>query len=144
EMAGLTVSIAINPRGAEKFFAGSGHTFEEIQKLAAENAPLPVFPLTASVRATAAVKRDTLESPNVVGMLPGSDARLKNEYVVLSAHLDHVGIGRAVNGDRIYNGAMDDASGIATILEIARIMKESKAKPKRSVVFLAVTAEEKG
>ncbi|HEY2016739.1 MAG TPA: M20/M25/M40 family metallo-hydrolase, partial [Bryobacteraceae bacterium] len=144
ETSGQQVSVTINPRGAEKFFAGSGHTFEEIQKLARANEPLPKFPLAVTLRAKTVVKRDALEAPNVVGLLPGTDAKLKSEYVVLSAHLDHVGVGRPVNGDSIYNGAMDDASGIATILEVARLMKESHAKPKRSVVFLAVTAEEKG
>jgi Zn-dependent M28 family amino/carboxypeptidase len=84
-----------------------------------------------------------LESPNLAGMAPGS-GKLKDEYVILSAHLDHVGVGRPVNGDSIYNGAMDDASGIATIIEVARLLKESKFKLKRSVIFLAVTAEEKG
>jgi hypothetical protein len=144
ETVGQAVAIAINPRGAEKFFAGSGHTFEEIQKLARANEPLPKFPLPAFLRAKAELKRDSLESTNVVGLLPGSGRKLKSEYVVLSAHLDHVGVGRPVNGDSIYNGAMDDASGIATILEVARILKASGVKPKRSIVFLAVTAEEKG
>ena len=144
ETVGQAVAIAINPRGAEKFFAGSGHTFEEIQKLARNNEPLPKFPLAASLQAKTAMKRDSLEAPNVVGLMPGNDRKLKNEYVVLSAHLDHLGVGRPVNGDSIYNGAMDDASGIATILEVARILKASGAKPKRSIIFLAVTAEEKG
>lgn len=144
ESTGMSMAIAITARGAEKFFAGSGHTYEEIQKLARANEPLPKFPLTASLQAKTALKRGSLESPNVVGLLPGSDRKLKKEYVVLSAHLDHVGIGRAVNGDTIYNGAMDDASGIATILEVARILKASGNKPKRSILFLAVTAEEKG
>jgi Zn-dependent M28 family amino/carboxypeptidase len=90
------------------------------------------------------MKRDCLEAPNVVGLLPGNDPKLKNEYLVLSAHLDHLGVGRPVNGDSIYNGAMADASGIAPILEVARILKASGAKPKRSIIFLAVTAEEQG
>lgn len=144
ETTGQAVAIAIHAGGAEKFFAGSGHTFEEIQKLARDNAPLPKFPLAVSLRAKTVVKSDSLDAPNVVGMLPGSDARLKNEYVVFSAHLDHVGVGRPVNGDSIYNGAMDNASGIASVLEVARLIKESAAKPKRSILFLAVTAEEKG
>ncbi|GAA0877368.1 M20/M25/M40 family metallo-hydrolase [Algoriphagus jejuensis] len=84
------------------------------------------------------------ESENVVGLIPGSDSRLKNEYVVHSAHLDHVGIGRAVNGDSIYNGAHDNASGVASLLEIARIYTKGKAKPKRSVLIVLVTAEEMG
>ena len=117
---------------------------DEILKLAAENQPLPKFPLVGTLRTKAAVKREIVEAPNVAGMLPGSDPKLKDEYVIMSAHLDHVGVGRAINGDTVYNGAMDDASGIASILEIARIMKESGAKPKRSILFLAVAGEEKG
>jgi Zn-dependent M28 family amino/carboxypeptidase len=144
ESVGQKVAISITRRGGDKFFAGSGHTMDEILKLATENQPLPTFPLVGTVRTKAAVKRETLEAPNVAGVLPGSDARLKDEYVIMSAHLDHMGVGRAVNGDTIYNGAMDDASGIASVLEIARIMKESGARPKRSILFLAVAAEEKG
>jgi Zn-dependent M28 family amino/carboxypeptidase len=138
------VVIAITRRGGEKFFAGSGHTMEEILKLAAENKPLPKFPLQGMLRAKAVVKREAIEASNVAGLLAGSDPKLKDEYVIMSAHLDHVGLGRAINGDNIYNGAMDDASGIASILEIARIMKQEGAKPKRSILFLAVAAEEKG
>ena len=144
ESAGQQIAMAITRRGAPKFFEGSGHSFDEIEKLAAANQPLPRFPLALSLRAKTAMKLGTLEASNVAGLLPGSDARLKNEYVIMSAHLDHVGVGRPVNGDSIYNGAMDDASGIASVLEIARLMKESGARPKRSVLFLAVTAEEKG
>src|SRR5207245_8453955 len=81
---------------------------------------------------------------NLAGVVEGSDAVLRKEYVVVSAHLDHLGIGAPVNGDKIYNGAMDDASGIASLIEIARAMKESGARPKRSILFLAVTGEEKG
>jgi Zn-dependent M28 family amino/carboxypeptidase len=141
---GQKVAIALKRRGADKLFEGSGHTIEDILKLASENQPLPKFPIEGTLRVKATVKRETVEAPNVAGLLPGSDPKLKNEYVIMSAHLDHVGVGRAVNGDTIYNGAMDDASGIASILEIARIMKESGAKPKRSILFLAVVAEEKG
>jgi hypothetical protein len=144
EAAGQKVAITITRTGGAKFFEGSGYTLDDILKLAMDNKPLPKFPLTGTLRSKAAIKRETVEAPNVAGMLPGSDPKLKNEYVIMSAHLDHVGVGRAVNGDTIYNGAMDDASGIASILEIARIMKESGAKPKRSIIFLAVAAEEKG
>lgn len=84
------------------------------------------------------------ESSNVVGLIPGSDSRLKNEYVVHSAHLDHVGIGKPENGDSIYNGAHDNASGVASLLEIARIYAKGNAKPKRSVLIVMLTAEEMG
>jgi Zn-dependent M28 family amino/carboxypeptidase len=140
----LQVSILFNPARAEMLFAGSGHTFVEI--LAALNADksLPRFPLAVKIHARVGMTRSEAKSENVVGVLPGSDPALKNEYVVVSAHLDHLGIGEPVNGDRIYNGAMDDASGDASLIEIARAMKESGAKPRRSILFLSVTGEEKG
>ena len=84
-------------------------------------------------------------SPNVIGILPGTDPKLKHEYVVLSAHLDHEGVDPNLPGkDKIYNGAMDNAGGIATMLEAARAFAESKQKPKRSILFVALTAEEDG
>jgi hypothetical protein len=144
ETAGQTVAMTITRRGADKFLEGSGHTYDEIETLARDSKPLPHFSLNGTLRAKTTIKRESVEAPNVVALLPGSDNRLKNEYVVMSAHLDHVGVGRAVNDDTIYNGAMDDASGIASVLEIARLMKQSGVKPKRSIVFLAVAAEEKG
>ena len=144
ESAGQRIALTITRRGGEKFFEGSGYTYDDILKLAKENRELPKFPLTATLRSKALVRRESAEAPNVAGVLPGSDAKLKNEYVIMSAHLDHLGVGRAVNGDNIYNGAMDDASGIASILEIARLLHESGAHPKRSILFLAVTGEEKG
>jgi hypothetical protein len=144
ETAGMKVSVTITRAGAEKFLEGSGHTVAELQKLAMDNQQLPRFPLIGTLQAKATIKKGELAAPNVVGSMPGSDEKLKNEYVIMSAHLDHLGIGRAVNGDTIYNGAMDDASGVASILEIARILKESGVKPRRSLIFLAVTGEEKG
>jgi hypothetical protein len=144
DSVGQRVAITITRQGADKFLEGSGHTMDEILKLAADNQPLPRFALKGTLKTKSVLKRETLEAPNVAGILPGTDPKLKNEYVIMSAHLDHIGVGRPINGDSIYNGAMDDASGIASILEIARIMKESGAKPKRSIIFLAVAAEEKG
>ena len=137
-------SLIVNPEHAEKIFAGSGHTFQEIVSALGSEKPLQHFPLAISVRAKTGVKKSTGQSLNLAGVLPGSDASLKNEYVTISAHLDHLGIGAPVNGDKIYNGAMDDASGIASLIEVARAIHDSNVKPKRSVLFLAVTAEEKG
>jgi hypothetical protein len=142
--AGEVVAISLTARGAAAILEGSGHTIDEINELARDNKPLPRFALPGTIRAHATLKRDVIPSANVVGVYEGSDPALKNEYVIMSAHLDHVGIGRAVNGDTIYNGAMDDASGIASLIETARLLKASGVKTKRSVIFLAVTAEEKG
>jgi len=144
ETAGQQVVVMVGRPGAEKLFEGSGHTFEEIEKLANANQPLPSFPLQGMLKSKAVVHRSEMQASNVVGLLPGTDRKLKNEYVIMSAHLDHQGVGRPVNGDSIYNGAMDDASGIASVIEIARLMKAAGVKPKRSIIFLAVTAEEKG
>jgi Zn-dependent M28 family amino/carboxypeptidase len=83
-----------------------------------------------------------VESQNVVAILPGSDRNLKREYVALSGHFDHLGVGEPVSGDPVYNGAMDNASGIASILEIAAALRGSKLR--RSVLFVAMTGEEKG
>jgi hypothetical protein len=144
DQAGQTVSMTVTRRGAAKLLAGSGHTLEEIDQLVADQKPLPRFNLTPALRAHAVLKRSTVESADIIGIFEGSDSRLKSEYVVMSAHLDHVGVGRAVNGDSIYNGAMDDASGVASVIEIARLLKESGAKPRRSILFMAQTGEEKG
>ena len=89
-------------------------------------------------------KLRTIDSRNVVAKLEGSDPVLKDEYVVYSAHWDHLGVGAPVNGDTIYNGALDNATGVATVLEIAKALKQAQPQPKRSFLFLMVTAEEKG
>ncbi|MET0533115.1 MAG: M28 family metallopeptidase [Steroidobacter sp.] len=101
-----------------------------------------VLPGMLTLSATTGLRKT--ESANVVGILPGSDPQLKNEYIVLTAHLDHLGRGAAVNGDSVYNGAHDNAVGIGVMLEIARALRASATRPKRSVAFVAVTAEEKG
>ena len=145
ESLGQKVSIALTRTGGEKFFAGSGHTYDSIIKAATANEPLPAFPLIGTLQAkTIITTSGQTEASNVVGILPGSDPKLKDEYVIFSAHLDHLGIGRAVNGDTIYNGAMDNASGVASVLEVARLFKQTGLRPKRSIIFLTVTAEEKG
>jgi Zn-dependent M28 family amino/carboxypeptidase len=79
-----------------------------------------------------------------VALLPGADPAMKDEYVVFSAHLDHIGVGKPINGDAIYNGAMDNASGIASLLDVAAMLKESGITLRRPVLFVAVTGEEKG
>ena len=144
DTAGQRLAVTINPARAEKLFTGSGHTFQEMLDVAAQGKPLPRFTLPVSVRATVSVATETIESQNVAGILSGTDPRLRNEYVVITAHLDHMGTGKPINGDSIFNGAMDNASGIATLLETAAAIHETGRTFKRSLVFLAVTAEEKG
>jgi Peptidase family M28/PA domain len=127
----------------KKLFLNSGKNMEQVLADLKTGKPssfdLP-FGITMSYKTT----HTDFESYNVVGLIPGSDDVLKNQYVVHSAHLDHVGIGRVVNGDSIYNGAHDNASGVASLLEIARVYRSSGAKPKRSVLIVMVTGEEMG
>jgi Zn-dependent M28 family amino/carboxypeptidase len=141
---GLQLGVSFNPASAEKLFAGSGHTFAEIAALGKDRKPLPHFVMATSLEANAVIQTKALESANIAAKLTGSDPALKNEFVVLSAHIDHVGIGAAINGDRIYNGAMDDGSGSALVMDIAASLKAHPEKLQRSILFLLVTAEEKG
>lgn len=140
---GQRLSLTINPAHADLFLAGTGHTVAEILTLDDDRQPLPKFPLNVSIRAHAEYRIRTLQSENVAAILPGDDPNLANEYVVMSAHLDHLGIGRPVANDSIYNGAMDDASGVASLIEVARELARAGALH-RSILFLAVTGEEKG
>jgi Zn-dependent M28 family amino/carboxypeptidase len=144
ETAGEQISMTFNPAAAEKLFAGSGHTFAEIVELAKAGQQLPRFPLAVSIQATTKVEEKEVDSANVIARLPGTDPALKNEFVVLSAHIDHIGVGEPINGDRIYNGAMDNASGSAVLLDVAASLKKSPEKLRRSLLFVFVTGEEKG
>ncbi len=144
ESKGLQIGLSFNAERADRLFQGTPNTIAELLAMATEKKPLPRFPLGVSIRAKQAVERSDVLSQNVIGVLPGTDPKLRNEFVVISAHLDHVGKSTVIEGDGIHNGAMDNASGIASMLEIARWLKESKTKNKRSIAFVAVTGEEKG
>jgi Zn-dependent M28 family amino/carboxypeptidase len=138
------LSVMFNPAEAEKLFAGTGHTFAELLALADAQKPLPHFDLKKSLIASVATENTHVESPNLVAKLAGSDPTLKREYVLLSAHLDHLGVGTPVNGKTVFAGAMDDASGVASVLEIARSFSQNHERPKRSMLFVIFTGEEKG
>ncbi|HEX8301825.1 M20/M25/M40 family metallo-hydrolase [Sphingomonas sp.] len=129
--------------GAAKLFEGSKFKWADILAADKEGKKLPRGALGVSVEGTANTTITRVAGNNVIGMLEGSD--LKDQYVVISAHLDHVGIGRAdAKGDTIYNGAMDNAVGIGAMIEVARRFQAEGKKPRRSILFVAVTAEEKG
>jgi hypothetical protein len=144
EKGGMRFSLYMNPARAERLFEGSGRTFAEILARDRANQPIPRFALPCRIRARVRMTRRRVESPNVIGVIPGSDPALRGESVVLSAHLDHLGIGAPVAGDSIYNGAMDNASGVAALIEIAQALRRAPRPPRRSIVLLAVTGEEKG
>jgi Zn-dependent M28 family amino/carboxypeptidase len=141
---GELFSATFNPAEAEKLFAGTGHTFAEILALADAQKALPRFALGKNLSATVTTETAHVVSPNLVAKLEGSDPKLKSQYVLISAHLDHLGVGAPIHGKTIYAGAMDDASGVATVLEVARKLSEGKVRPKRSMLFVVFTAEEKG
>jgi len=121
----------------------AGQDYQKLKALAATRGFKAVL-LGATASVTIKQKSRSIDSQNVIAKLNGSDPVLKNEYVIYSAHWDHFGIGEPVNGDNIYNGALDNASGCATVLEIAREAKRLNRPPKRSMLFLMVTAEEQG
>jgi Zn-dependent M28 family amino/carboxypeptidase len=121
----------------------AGHTVEEALK-AADTRGFKAYPLGVTLKGHIPTRVEKMVSHNVVGVVEGSDPALKSEAVVFTAHWDHLGLGRAVVGDAIYNGAADNATGCALLLELARAWAARSPRPKRSAVFLAVTAEEKG
>jgi len=143
ETNGAFFTASFDPAQSDMLFSGSGHNFAELAALADESKPLPVFPLAFRLKASVSASYSAVTSYNIVAKLQGSDPSLRSEYVAVSAHLDHLGIGAPINGDRIYNGALDNASGVATVLDIARRLKTGP-RPRRSILFLVFTAEEKG
>jgi Zn-dependent M28 family amino/carboxypeptidase len=133
----------LSPSGEQRLFEGAEHSFDDVVAAAEESRPLS-FDLPGRIEARTSSSQTRLDSPNVVAVLPGSDPELAGEYVVITAHLDHVGVGAPRDGDGIYNGAYDNASGTAILLEIAAAFAALPEPPRRSVLFLAVTGEEKG
>jgi Zn-dependent M28 family amino/carboxypeptidase len=134
---------AISPATLQQLFAGaSTDTTRALGALRGGKAASVALPgrLSAHYRS----RYQDLDSYNVVGKLTGSDPILKNEYVVHSAHLDHLGVGAAINGDSIYNGAHDNATGVASVLEISKLYAGLKPKPRRSILFVLMTGEEMG
>ncbi len=141
---GEVFAAVFNPAEAERLFAGSGHSFAQLAALGKDRQPLPRFALPLEIEATTQVRLSAVQSNNLLAVLPGRDPQLRAEYVVLSAHLDHLGIGQPINGDAINNGAMDNASGSALLLDVARSLEREHTRLKRSVLFVWVTGEEKG
>jgi Zn-dependent M28 family amino/carboxypeptidase len=139
----LEANVSVPAEIAKRLFEGAPLSYDEALARV-EKGESRSFNLPASATLAVRARFETIESDNVVARLPGTDPALADETVVFSAHLDHVGISPAGEGDRINNGATDNALGSAILLELARQMVRSTVKPKRSAVFLLVTAEEKG
>jgi len=143
DFPGLPVRVSASVHIAEAIFAGSPHAAAEVFDML-EKGELRAFDLAGDAMLATRARLDRIESRNVIGRLPGSDARLAGEHVVFTAHLDHLGLGAPHDGDLIYNGAQDNAVGVATMLESARLLASGRKPPKRSMLFIALTAEEKG
>jgi Zn-dependent M28 family amino/carboxypeptidase len=128
---------------AKELFAMEGKNLDELEKAAVSRTFRPV-PLAAKASLTLRNRIRTSESENVVAKFEGADPQLRDEYVIYTAHWDHLGVGEPVNGDKIYHGAKDNASGVAGLLELARAYTSVQPPPRRSILFLSVTAEEQG
>ena len=139
----IKAGVYLSLDATRQLFEGSGHSADEIFK-GAKDGKLAAFPLPITAKIHVVTESKDLHSPNVVAKLEGSDPVLKNEYLVYTAHLDHLGIGAPIKGDTIYNGALDNASGSATILEMAQAFARMNPRPRRSILFVSVTGEEAG
>jgi hypothetical protein len=133
----------LSEKGAAALFTGSPKTLDQAYATAVAGQP-QAFPLPVTVRIHAVSTREEIESSNIIGKLPGSDPALRDQYVVYTAHVDHLGICPPVNGDNVCHGALDNASGTAVVLEIARAFASLPKAPRRSVLFVFVTGEEMG
>ena len=139
----LEVFPMLNRSEAEALFANEKWGLDEVLAAAQKGTPQR-FALSKSATIKFHSRHEKVESDNVVALIEGSDPVLKDEYVLFSAHVDHLGIGDPVDGDSIYNGSVDNAGGCAVLLEVARLFAASPQRPKRSLLFLFVTAEEAG
>jgi hypothetical protein len=133
----------LSQHGAELLFAAAPKSLDQVFAGAREGR-VDHFALPVTVKMHTVSQHAAIQSPNIIGVLPGSDPQLRREYVVYSAHLDHLGICPAVNGDNVCHGARDNASGTAAVLEIARAFAQLPHPPRRSILFAFVTGEEKG
>lgn len=154
---GMHPGVVLDIPAAKQLFMGAPRSLDTVFT-EMENGVIPKgFSLPYSATLTSSAEHRKIISPNVVGLLPGTDPKLKDEYVIFSAHLDHIGVtggGHAIasqegqhdktSSDQINNGAQDNAAGIAVMLEVARLFAESGHAPRRSILFVAVTAEEEG
>lgn len=142
--SGLGFAGWLTKEAGERLFALAGKAGVDEMLKAADTRGFRPVTLGIRIRAQLPTRIRPIETRNVVARVEGSDAQLRSEVVIFSAHWDHLGVGAAVNGDAIYNGAVDNATGCGMLLEIARAWASLPQKPKRSALFLAVTAEESG
>jgi hypothetical protein len=140
----ISVNAYMSLAGGRKLLEGAGLDFDAVMEAAeTEGGNIESVALPYSADITQTSKLDIVESDNVIGFIEGSDPKLKDEIIVLTAHLDHIGVSASFLEDKINNGALDNAAGVATMLDVARMILEGE-RPRRSIMLLLVTAEEKG
>jgi hypothetical protein len=137
------LSILMNPVTAKSLFMNSLFDLNDIYKMH-DDKNMRSFVLNCTLSFKGLFKERDFLSPNIIGLLEGNDPSLKDNYIIISAHYDHLGIGPAVNGDSIYNGLTDNAMGMSGLLELARALSQSQPRFKKSIIFICLTAEEKG
>ena len=139
-------TISLSNDWQARLFAGARRSLQSIQKDARRGRRVAGFPLTGSFRLNAQSSWEDFTSPQTIGILRGSDPRLANEYVVMMGHLDHLGVKEDAKpgADRIYNGAIDNAAGVATLIEAAKSFVDSGQRPRRSILFMTNTGEVRG
>ncbi|MEP6918700.1 MAG: M28 family metallopeptidase, partial [Acidobacteriota bacterium] len=142
---GLQATALVEPKAAAALFDGAPAALDHILDQADTAGGRPKgFELKATAELSVATTVRRFSSPEVIGVIEGSDPRLKSEYVALMGHADHIGVNSGGTGDRINNGALDNAAGVATLLEVARALVTAPERPRRSILVVANTAEEKG
>jgi hypothetical protein len=134
----------IDNKAAAPLFAGAGQSLEAVLDSQFKGDRPKGFALKARAKVVQTMAHRRFESPNVIGLIEGSDPKLKNEYIILMGHADHLGMMPDGEGDRIFNGALDNAGGIAAVLEVARALKTGPVRPRRSILIIATTGEEEG
>ena len=140
----LQASASLSLEGGRKLLENAGQDFDALMELAeAEGGAVQGFDLPYDMTISQGSTLDVVTSDNVIGMIEGSDPELKDEIIVLTAHLDHIGISKSFEDDKINNGALDNAAGVATLLDVSRMVLAGE-RPRRSIMLLIVTAEEKG
>ncbi|MBI5260083.1 MAG: M28 family peptidase [Burkholderiales bacterium] len=144
EVPGLRGGAYVSAAAAAQLFTEVDVSAADVFAAAQADQPLPRMDLKLSARLSQATRRTAMSSANVVGLVEGSDPALRHEVVVFTAHLDGLGLQPSFAGDKVLNGALDNASGVATLLEVARLVAEMPVKPRRSMLFVALTGEEKG
>jgi hypothetical protein len=140
---GLQVTLTLSPAGLEKLLLGTGIRPDELYDQAESGVP-GSRPLGREIHVERRSTQVAHSTSNVAAILPGADPAVADEYVAITAHLDHIGVGPAMDGDTVYNGAYDNAAGVGVMLEVARALARDERRPARSILFLAVSGEEQG